>query len=190
MIILTNQIAIRIWKPAWASLMVLWPSFRSGNFMEKFSNFLGRFSRKVQKFRNFKSKSNPTMRHLIGYVQKMLICHTKLSLFRTLQRVPRGITRFHWILYRLDIVELIYFVILMFLTSKMTNFNKNRRMADLTNEEKLVCHNFDKVWRHQLRLDCLCIYTIGDRLCVIIVQIVYLFIRVYSRSFLICSLIL
>ena len=62
--------------------------------------------------------------------------------------------------------------------------------AYLTNKEKLVCHHFDKVWRHQLRLDCLCIYTIGDRLCVIIVQIVYLFIRVYSRSFLICSLIL
>ena len=62
--------------------------------------------------------------------------------------------------------------------------------AYLTNKEKLVCHHFDKVWRHQLRLDCLCIYTIGDRLCVIIVQNVYLFIRVYSRSFLICSLIL
>ena len=79
---------------------------------------------------------------------------------------------------------------------KKTNFDKNFEMtmvslnADLAKKEKLVCHHFDKVWRHQLRLDCLCIYTIGDRLCVIIVQIVYLFIRVYSRSFLICSLIL
>ena len=86
--------------------------------------------RKLQKFCNFKSKSNPTMRHLIGYVQKMLICHTKLSLFRTLQRVPRGITRFHWIFYRLDIVELIYFVILMFSTSKMVNFNRKSRWSD------------------------------------------------------------
>ena len=147
--------ANKIWKPAWASLIVLWPLFRSGNFVSRFQ-FLGQFFRKLQKFRNFKSKSNPTMRHLIGYVQKMLSCHTKLSLFRTLQRVPRGITRFHWILYRLDIVELIYFVILIFLASKIVNFNRKYKCkklpvskwpskADLTNKGKIVCHHFDTV---------------------------------------------
>ena len=41
-------------------------------------------------FHNFKRKSNPTMRHSIGYVQKMLICHTKLSL---IQNITTGTTR-------------------------------------------------------------------------------------------------